>query len=851
MVRLRKQYDTTRNSRYAHQLGEDMQKIEDQLNRNEDQLKLHKKGSLSHTSEQIKHGLFTVANRIDNVWARLTNLVLNHDGKDVKEVVDIRVATDASIHKTAKDRLDYEFAKIDKRFKREVHVDDFGAVPDGKTDSTEAFKKAFGNGRVRVKASAGVYIVRGIRIPSNSALIGQGKGITTFKLHEDAPASTILLTNKDHSGNKNIYVDGFSLDWNRDRQGGMRATGGIASSALTFAKVHFGWVKNVQSINPGLHGFDFTAPSYNISGSNYTKDGCRYVWVENCEASGYGDDGITTHYSEYIFIDRCHCSNPSGKAHKEGTANSNGIEIDDGSRNVWVNGSYTSGNIRGVEVKAHAQWPAAQNVHVSDHVSYRDVRSYDARHIGHHSASDPQSTTARDVSFTNCVSIEPVFNDMYKGLSPRALVVSAYHRVKVTNFTAIGNPSYDYKGNPVVAIQYKSRRVDINGLTVTGFKRASHDVRVFGGPQRADDVTITNFNIENSAPIGIGIGGRVYSVKLMAGNLIHSNGNIGVYSPNTQTTIVGVHANGYSKAAELAKKSHSKVPTRLKGGMVAGSTSGHALSDSSAVIAATGSCVANGPANSVIASRAGSSTEGSRQAVIASNNSHTKGNGYARTILSSHNVKQSKSYTVSGGYNDLKWEISSKSGNITSAGQVRGGSSLSDYAEYFESANGHEIPTGTIVTLKGEKIMPAQPGDYLLGVVSNTAAVVLGESTFEWQGKYLRDRFGALINQKVEVAHYDEEGNESFEVLDLPMENPAYDSDKSKAYQSRAERKEWHVIGLVGQVMVRIDDTVNVGDSVKAKNGVATKGQSNWQVMNIETPYDSEMGYGIAKVFIR
>ncbi|WP_144527398.1 hypothetical protein, partial [Bacillus pumilus] len=71
-------------------------------------------------------------------------------------------------------------------------------------------------------------------------------------------------------------------------------------------------------------------------------------------------------------------TNPSGKAHKEGTSNSNGIEIDDGSRNVWVNGSYTSGNIRGVEVKAHAEWPAAQNVHVSDHVSYRDVRSYDA-----------------------------------------------------------------------------------------------------------------------------------------------------------------------------------------------------------------------------------------------------------------------------------------------------------------------------------------------------------------------------------------------------------------------------------------------------------------------------------------
>ncbi|MFB8734638.1 peptidase G2 autoproteolytic cleavage domain-containing protein [Bacillus sp. SL00103] len=71
--------------------------------------------------------------------------------------------------------------------------------------------------------------------------------------------------------------------------------------------------------------------------------------------------------------------------------------------------------------------------------------------------------------------------------------------------------------------------------------------------------------------------------------------------------------------------------------------------------------------------------------------------------MSSHNVTQTKSYTTAGGYNGLKWEISSKSGNITSAGQVRGGSSLSDYAEYFESADGKEIPTGTIVTLKGEK----------------------------------------------------------------------------------------------------------------------------------------------------
>lgn len=814
------------------------------------ELNAHKIASTAHKSVQINHGLFNVGNRLDNLHARFTNLVVNHDGEDVKEVVDIRVAMDASTHKTAKDRLDYEFALIDKRFKREVHVDDFGAVADGKTDSTEAFKKAIGSGNVMVKASAGTYIVRGIRLPSNTALIGQGKDITIFKLHNDAPASTILLTNADHSaGNRNIYVEGFTLDWNRSRQGGLKATGGIASSTLTYAKVTLGWIQNVKAINPGLHGFDITAPTYDITGSNYTQNGSRFVWIDNCEASGYGDDGVTTHYSEYVFIDRCHCTDPSGEAHAQGASNSNGIEIDDGSRNVWVNGCYTSGNVRGVEIKAHASWPAAQNVHVSKHVSYRDVRSYDARHIGHHKAADPQSTTAFDVSFTDCTSIEPIYSDMYKGLAPRALLISAYHRVKVTNFTAVGDPSYDYKKIPIVATQFKSRNIIINGLTMTGFKTASHDVRVFGGAQRSDDVSISNFVIENSADIGIGVGGKVYGVKISNGTLIGNGGSIGVYSPNTQTVIVGVSATGYQNAADLATRTFSQVPTRIKGGFVAGSTSGAARSTSSAIIGTTGSCEAHGSANVVIGSREGSSTEGSRQAVIASNNSHTKGDGFSRVVLASQGVTSVQNYTVAGGYNDTKWQISSMSGDITSAGQVRGGSSLSDYAEYFESATGESISVGTVVTLNGSKIVPAQQDDYLLGVVSSTAGIVLGESSFDWQGRYLRDRFGGVITQKTSVIHVESDGKESVEIVDLPVENPDYVEDV--AYLPRSIRPEWHVVGLVGQVSVRIDETVRVGDFVTAVNGVATKGASNWRVMEIETPYDESEGYGVAKIFIR
>ncbi|MED5047677.1 hypothetical protein P9873_06900, partial [Bacillus siamensis] len=47
----------------------------------------HKNAEHAHTSEQIDHGGFSVSNRLNNLWARFTNLIVNHDGTDVKEVV--------------------------------------------------------------------------------------------------------------------------------------------------------------------------------------------------------------------------------------------------------------------------------------------------------------------------------------------------------------------------------------------------------------------------------------------------------------------------------------------------------------------------------------------------------------------------------------------------------------------------------------------------------------------------------------------------------------------------------------------------------------------------------------------
>ena len=182
--------------------------------------------------------------------------------------------------------LDEEYQKLLTKVNREVNFLDFGAVGDGKTDDTEAFRKAIGRGRVKVRIPAGQFITRGIRLPSWTILAGEGKGMTIIKLHDDAPKGTRLITNSHHRrGNRNIYVEGISLDWNVERLGNAEktATWGNHSSCLTYAHVTYGWVKNVEGINPGLHCFDVSSTLYDYSGDGFRARGgikIDFLWSQ-------------------------------------------------------------------------------------------------------------------------------------------------------------------------------------------------------------------------------------------------------------------------------------------------------------------------------------------------------------------------------------------------------------------------------------------------------------------------------------------------------------------------------------------------------------------------------------------
>src|SRR5699024_1073852 len=296
--------------------------------------------------------------------------------------------------------------------------------------------------------------------------------------------------------------------------------------------------------------------------------------------------------------------------------------------------------------------------------------------------------------------------------------------VQINNFSAVGDGKFT-ANQPVIAVQFMAENVMFNGINVTGFKNASTDIKLFGGKNRGKKFTVTNANIWNSSQnIGIAGGAGLYEIRFINANIQGQGTGNGIELYNHTAEITGCHADNYKNPTVIGGKEYATVPTFLKGGFNGGTTGSSALSNRSAIFASTGGSFAHSARSWVAGSGANSHAWGSRSAVLNSLESETSSGRYVQTILNSRGVK------TEDNYENTKLQIKCTNRTVKAKGTITAGNDFGDYAEYFESQSGEEIPNGYLVTLDGRYVRKANSNDIPIGVISGTAGVILGDAMF-------------------------------------------------------------------------------------------------------------------------
>lgn len=146
-----------------------------------------------------------------------------------------------------------------------------------------------------------------------------------------------------------------------------------------------------------------------------------------------------------------------------------------------------------------------------------------------------------------------------------------------------------------------------------------------------------------------------------------------------------------------------------------------------------------------------------------------------------------------------------------------------DYAEYFQWEDGNPDGAdrvGRFVTLAGEQIRLAAPGDWLLGVVSGAPSVIGDAHDDQWRGMFLTDLYGRPVWEERAIPA--ETGPDGEEIMPARREtvqalNPDYDN--TQEYLPRSKRPEWAAVGMLGKLTVDDDGTCEADGWCKAGEG--------------------------------
>ncbi len=276
-----------------------------------------------------------------------------------------------------------------------ISVRDFGAKGDGVTDDTTAIQTAL-DLSTKVYIPSGTYVHTQLSIPSNTVICGAGKGSTILKFKDgtdqvwhsivSSNATSIdarIATDANVDSVVGPYVTDIAIydltvdgNWqNRSKTYTDREQG----TGIELHKVLRVNIERVEVKDAIQHCFNVRAGTGSFEkGYDYVeKYPSKFVRFVDCKAlNQLYDDGITTHDSEHIWIERCESWLTRNYEELSMPAVSNGIEIDDGSRYVWVVDCYSHGGFGGYQAKGHDNTPPAHHIWFRNCVAENNHQAY-------------------------------------------------------------------------------------------------------------------------------------------------------------------------------------------------------------------------------------------------------------------------------------------------------------------------------------------------------------------------------------------------------------------------------------------------------------------------------------------